>query len=272
MKKRHKTLLDKELIIKNPDYGKKVVVYDIETSYIVSATWGMYNINVAKIIREPYIIGIGWKFLGAKETHYKDITDFPLYKKDRHSDKALLEYFRDKVIDQGEIFIAHNGNAFDWKWINGRFAMNGIEPPEPKRHIDTLSACRQKFKFPTNSLKDLLIRFNLGHKIQNDGIDLWIDCVEYNIKSRWQEMKRYCIGDVVGLEKLYLHIRPFITNHPNMNLHLGGVFNCPKCGAGSLQKAGFKYNQTTVYQTYRCLNCGARPSGEKMGIATPVMK
>jgi DNA polymerase elongation subunit (family B) len=276
VKKRHSTLLDKPVLFKNPNYGHSMVIYDIEVSYIVSATWDVYETNVVKILREPFIIGIGWKFLDSKETFYKDITDFPLYKRDRFNDKALIEYFKDNVIERAEIFIGHNSNSFDWKWIMGRYVTHDIEPPSTKRHVDTYRVCKNLFKFPYYSLKYLAEKFNLPRKKQNDGIDLWVDCIENNIPTRWQEMEDYCKCDVIATEALYLHIRPFVKNHPNMNMLLEGMtlekgksMNCPKCGDDHIVKLGFAYTNTATYQTYLCRNCGARPKGEKVDRPRP---
>lgn len=281
MIKRLKELLTDKVpqLYKNPEYGNALVIYDIEVSYIVSATWDVYDTNVVKILREPFIIGIGWKFLGGKETFYKDITDFPLYKRDRFTDKALVEYFKDNVLEQAEIFIGHNSNAFDWKWIMGRLATHGIEPPSQKRHIDTCRVSKNNFKFPYHSLKYLAEKFNLPRKIQNDGIELWVDCIEKNIPERWQEMEDYCKGDVIATEALYLRIRPFIKNHPNMAMILAdmtienGTFrNCKQCGNTEMVKSGIEYTNTTSWQTYRCYNCGARPRGEKVDRPKPFFK
>lgn len=281
MIKRLKELLTDKVsqLYKNPEYGNALVIYDIEVSYIVSATWDVYDTNVVKILREPFIIGIGWKFLGGKETFYKDITDFPLYKRDRFSDKELIEYFKDNVIEKAEIFIGHNSKKFDWKWIMGRYATHKIEPPTEKRQIDTYQVCKNNFKFPYYSLKYLLEKFNLPRKIQNDGIELWVDCVENNIKERWQEMEDYCKGDVIGTEALYLRIRPFIKNHPsvpqlleNMTVENGKLMNCKKCGSDQLVKAGFNYSNRATHRSYKCLNCGARPNGEKVDRPMPYFK
>lgn len=281
MIKRLKELLNPNMpiLFKNPEYGNSLVIYDIEVSYIVSATWDTFETNVVKILREPFIIGIGWKFLGSKETFYKDITDFPLYKKDRFNDKALIEYFKDNVTEKAEIFTGHNSNSFDWKWIMGRYATHKIDPPSTKRHIDTYRACKSNFKFPHYSLKYLAEKFDLPRKIQNDGIELWVDCIEKNIPARWQEMEDYCKADVIATEALYFHIRPFIKNHPsmpgtleNMTIENGKMMNCRRCASDQMIKAGFNYSNTATFQSYRCLNCGARPNGEKIDRPRPFFK
>lgn len=233
------------------------IIYDIETSYTVAAVWGLYDQNVAKVIREPFIISISWKYLGENKTYFKSIKDFKSYNKDKFTDKELVKFIKNEIVDKGDIFIGHNSNNFDWKWINGRFAVHGIKPPEPKKHIDTLLIARSKFNFNSNKLKDLLKYFKLPEKLDTGGIDLWYNCIELNDKESWKLMEKYNKQDVISLEKLYLHILPFITNHPNLALLKGELEVCPNCGSNKLQRRGFAYTRVSKSQRIQCLGCGA---------------
>lgn len=237
----------------------RTISYDIETAYTVSATWGLFEQNVAKVLREPFIISIAWKVLGESQTHCVALPDFPLYKKDKFNDKELVKFIRDNIFEGADILIAHNGNGFDLKWIYGRFAVHGLKPPTPAQNIDTLLIARRKFKFNSNRLNDLAGYFGIGHKVVTGGINLWYRCIELFDLKAWFLMKKYNKWDVILLEKIYLYILPFITNHPNMSLMLGKPLSCKNCGLGNLTKAGFVYTATTKYQGWRCNNCGARP-------------
>lgn len=237
-------------MIKNKD----IILYDLETSYTVSATWGLYDQNVAKVIREPFIISIGHKLLGSKVTKVISIADFPLYKKDKFNDRDLMIYIH-KLFKDKKIAIAHNGNAFDWKWITGRFAIHGLEPLPPIKHIDTLLVSRNKFRFNSNKLNDLGKYLKLGEKIQTGGIDLWYKCIELFDKKSWNLMKKYNKQDVVLLEKVYLKLLPFITNHPNLALLSDKMKVCPNCESTDIQKRGFAFTRVMKYQRWQCQTC-----------------
>jgi hypothetical protein len=72
-------------------------------------------------------------------------------------------------------------------------------------------------------------------------------------KKWWDKMKRYNKQDVRLLEKVYLRLRPFIKNPPNLSVFLGPV--CPKCGSKDLQLRGMSHTQTGTYQRFYCKKC-----------------
>jgi hypothetical protein len=234
--------------------NKDVVLIDLETSYTLSATWGVWDQNVAMVLREPYIISCAWKYLGEKTTHVISLPDFALYKKDRHNDKDLVLAIH-KIFDDAKVLIAHNGNNFDFKWIYGRFAVHNIPPPSPCQTVDTLLIARSKFNFNSNKLADLGKYFDLGKKINTGGIGLWYKCVELGDKKSWNLMTKYNKMDVVLLERVYNRMLPFISNHPNTGLINGDTDACPNCGSKNLERRGFSYTRVGKFQRYQCRGC-----------------
>lgn len=236
--------------------NKKIILFDIETSYTVSATWGLFETNVAKVIREPYIISCAYKFLGEKTVHVISLPDFSLYKKDRYNDRDLVKELH-KIFDKAEIVVAHNLNSFDYKWVYGRFAIHGMTPPSPCKQIDTLLISRAKFRFNSNRLNDLSKYFGLGEKVDTGGIDLWYNCIEKNDKKSWDLMCKYNKQDVILLEKVYLKLLPFITNHPNLGLIEGNEHACPNCGSTHVQRRGFEFTRASKSQRWQCQDCAS---------------
>lgn len=234
----------------------RVLVYDIETSYTVGAVWGLYEQNVAHTLREPYMISFAWKWLDEKQTHVLALPNFPLFKKDQKSDRDLVKELW-KLFDEADVIIAHNGNSFDQKWTYARFIVNGMKPPSPAKYIDTKLVAKAKFRFNSNSLNNLGKYFGIGSKIDTGGIQLWVDCIENNIKSAWDKMCKYNKQDVVLLEKVYYKMLPYITNHPNLALYSENKEACPNCDSTHVQKRGFSLTRTTKNQRWQCLDCGS---------------
>ena len=79
------------------------------------------------------------------------------------------------------------------------------------------------------------------------------------IEAAWRTMKRYNKQDVVLLEQVYLELRPWIKNHPAMNLMEGKLDGCPNCSGTNLTKNGTYYNKVTKVQVWKCADCGAHP-------------
>lgn len=70
-------------------------------------------------------------------------------------------------------------------------------------------------------------------------------------------MRKYNIQDVLTLEQVYLRMRPFILNHPNIGIFTQDeVHVCPACGSVHLHKRGTYKTNVGEYQRYRCMDCG----------------
>lgn len=231
----------------------RILLFDIETAPNLSYTWcGKWEQNVIEFKEEGYILSFAWKFLGDKKVKSCCINDFKRDGKKRVVQK-LWELF-----DQADVIIAHNGNQFDIKWANRAFIFYQMTPPSPYKQIDTLKEARNKFKFNSNSLNDLGKYLKLGCKIETGGFELWKLCMAGDQKA-FRKMTKYNKQDVVLLEKVYLKLRPFMTNHPKIN-----VFDrraCPNCGSPHLIKKGVAITGDNVYQKWLCKECGKWSTG-----------
>jgi len=240
----------------------KILLYDIETAYTVGAVWGLYEQNVAKVLRDPYIITVAWKWLGEKTTHVISLPDFKTYKKDKKNDKELVAVMHE-LFNEADVIIAHNGHSFDQKWTYARFLVHGFKPPSPSLYIDTKLVAKRYFRFNSNSLNNLGQYLGLGKKIDTGGIDLWTGCIEDNDLRSWNLMCKYNKQDVVLLEKVYLRMKPYMTNHPNFNLLVGGEPMVCNCGSQHLQKRGYlNLTNGRIKQRYQCVDCGSWTLGK----------
>lgn len=261
-KKRYSGLLNENtpILIKDPHYNKKILLFDIENTPLISYTWGIWEQDVIEVKEEWYILCFAYKWLGEKETHIIALPDFKGYKKDKKNDYELVKKLHE-LFCEAEIIIAHNGDAFDIKKANARFIQWGMEVPTPYKTIDTLKIARKYFKFDSNKLDYLGQYLKIGRKLPHTGKHLWFGCMEGDMES-WKLMKKYNIQDVVLLEKVYYKLRGWQQNSPNLNLIYGGIYNCPKCGSNQTVKRGYNYTKVAIYQSYQCLNCRGWSQGE----------
>lgn len=229
----------------------KILLYDIETSPLISYTWGTYEQNVIRVIEEWYILCFAYKWLGEKQTHVISLPDFPSYSKHPKDDKHVVKALH-KLFSEADVIIAHNGDKFDQKKSNARFIFHGLKPPEPYRTIDTLKVARKYAAFTSNRLDALGDFMHLGRKAETGGFDLWLDCMAGK-KEAWRKMKKYNKQDVVLLEQVYYTLRPWIDNHPAATDKPDA---CPKCGHTVLMSRGWRVTKTTRYRRFSCNNCG----------------
>lgn len=251
---------DAKILWKNPNYGKKVLLFDIENSPLISYTWGIWEQNVVEVKEEWYILCFAYKWLGEKQTHFISLPDFESYEKNKKDDEALVKELH-KLFEQAEVIIAHNGDAFDIKKANSRFIQHRLEPPSFYKTIDTLKIARRYFKFDSNKLDRLGQYLKVGRKEKNMDFSVWLGCMEGDLKV-WKKMETYNKQDVVLLEKIYYKLRSWDLQSPNMNLVLGGIYSCPRCGSEHTQKRGVRHTKTCSYQSYQCMNCGGWSQGE----------
>lgn len=233
----------------------KILYYDIETAPNLSMVWGHYEQNVIAHEREWYMLCVSYRWEHEKKSHVTSLVDFPAdYKKDPENDfhvvKKLWELF-----DEADIVIAHNGDKFDMRKANARFVAHGLGPASPVKSIDTLKVARKYFMFNSNKLDHLGDHLGVGRKVSTGGFETWAGCMRGDMKY-WKLMIKYAKQDVDLLRKVYMQLRPWMTNHPNLNI-FDGTNACPTCGSKRLQKRGTKRTQVSVYQQYQCNDCGS---------------
>jgi hypothetical protein len=160
-----------------------------------------------------------------------------------------------EMINEADVIIGHNLNAFDMPKLNTRFLLHGLPPPKPYQTIDTmLSVKGNTFKFSSNSLAFLTDALNLGGKLDTD-FSLWSRCLAGDAEAL-ADMAKYDCQDVIITEELYTTIRPWIKAHPNMgNFNQTDEKKCPVCGSTHLEDIGTYYALVNQYTVYRCSDC-----------------
>lgn len=233
----------------------KLLFLDIETAPIVANVWGIHDqeIGLNMIKSDWHVLSWAAKWQGKKNVMYLDQRN----EKDIKNDKCILVAIW-KLLDEADIIVTQNGTNFDAKKLNTRFILNGIRPPRPYEHIDTLKLARKNFAFTSNRLEFLTDKLNkkykkLKHK-RFPGFDLWRECMDGN-KAAWKEMERYNKHDVLALEELYDNL---IRWHSPVNFssYTDGVDVC-SCGSESFAKDGTMIRKSAKYQRYRCKSCGS---------------
>ena len=235
----------------------KVLILDIETAPNHAYVWSIWKeiCSTDFITDDWYILCWCAKWLGDKKMHSGSVHTSCTFKKDPQNDKEILLKLH-KLLDEADIVIAHNGIKFDCKKIRTRFILNGIKPPSPYRVIDTLTAARAVFSFTSNKLDDLGKFLKVGKKAKTGGFKLWKDCMN-GVLSAWEKMVKYCKKDVTLLEKVYLKIRPYLKQHPNLGVYLDeDRAVCPTCGSEKIWYSGYAYTQAGKFKRFQCTSCG----------------
>lgn len=237
----------------------KTLLLDIETAPNLAWVWGKYEQDVIAFEHEWYMLCVAYKWLGEKKVYTLSLPNYKNYYKETQNDGLMVTELA-KIMAQADIIVAHNGDHFDIPRINSRLVVNGIKPLPPIKTVDTLKVARKYFSFNSNKLNDLGQLLNLGKKVPTGGFGLWKGCMEGDMKS-WALMLKYNVQDVKLLEEVYLKLRPWMTNHPNVNVVDETQMACPTCGSKKIQKRGFSPTPTGQKQRYQCMMCSSWSHG-----------
>lgn len=240
---------------KNQKREIRILIFDIETSPMKAFVWRRWkqNIYLEQTISEWFMISWAAKWLGSQEILSECLTPEEILEE---SDDRITKQLW-SLMDQADIVIAHNGKRFDVPKMNSRFILAGLPPTSPYIQIDTKEVAAKQFGFSSNKLDALAGYFNIEHKDDTD-FDLWKRCIAGD-QEALDYMETYNRKDVLILEQVYLKLRPWIKNHPNIGLYLEeDNMVCPTCGSNHLVEDNtFHYTSVNKYKVMRCTDCGA---------------
>lgn len=253
----------------------KILLFDLEVSPMLAYTYNYYEGRVLKVVERQKLLCFSYKWLGDKGKP-KTVTLIEGSVDPKNDSWITHELWR--VLDEANLAIAHNGARFDGKMANTFFVAHGLKPPAPYKMVDTLTAARQKFKFPSNKLDELGKFLGVGQKTEVTCGDLWEACLEGD-KKAYKQMAIYCANDVTLMENVYWELMPF-ANPPAINKLINEEIVCSVCGNTHLQRKG-RVPDATLGPSWRyyCTVCGnstkvplTKEEKEEFGLVKPLNK
>jgi hypothetical protein len=224
----------------------KLLLLDIETAPHISATWGLFDQNVAldQLMEPGYTLCWAAKWYGEREVMFDSILSGP---------KRMTKRIH-KLMGEADAICHYNGNKFDIPTLNKEFLIQGLPPPAPSKQIDLLRTARSRFRLASNKLDFVAQALGLGCKTKHKGMALWLGCMK-KTKADWDVMEEYNKQDVLLLEKVYDKLKPWIVGHPNRSV-MEDTFCCDKCGSKNYQKRGKAVTSAARYVRFQCQDCG----------------
>lgn len=240
-------------IVKSAIKAPKILILDIETAPMKGYVFSLWkdSVNLDKLLADWYIICWSAKWLFGREVLGGRLTS----EEAKVQDDRRIVMSLAKLLNEADIVITHNGKKFDLLKINARMLIHRLPPVKPYQNIDTLEVAKRQFGFTSNKLDYLAKILGVDTKLETN-FQLWSDCVDGKPEAL-EYMFKYNNWDVECLEAVYLRLRPWIRNHPNLNLYYEcDEPICPNCGSKHLTPEGFYYTSVNKYQVFRC-ECGA---------------
>ncbi len=241
-----------------PENKPKILLFDIETSMIKGYVWSLWkqNISLPQIIEDWYVLCWSAKWLGT-DTIFNDsihLHSDPLFK---NNERLVVESLW-KQLDDADVIVAYNGKSFDRKKMNSKFLQYGLPEPSPYKVVDPMLIVKGNFAMTSNKM-DFIVKYvddNEKGK-HSTNIQLWIDCME-NSGTAMDYMLEYCDQDIEVLEKVYLAVRHWDKNSPQLAMYYDDDKpRCNSCGSDDLEVLENKHAHTSLskFGIVRCNNC-----------------
>ena len=244
--------------VDEPVYLPKILLFDIETSLMEVYVWGLYKqfIPHNNIIKDKngkdktwYVLSWAAKWLYDDKVMNDCVTPEESVNRD---DSRILQSIWE-LLNEADIVVAHNGDRFDIRKLNARFLENDIPAPSSYKSIDTLKVARKEIALVSYKQDFLTKHFKLNKKLKTE-FQLWVDCM-HGDKKALKKMAKYNKHDVIGLEEVYLKIRPYMKNHPNIGVLIEDDV-CTVCGSRHLEEINAVYlTSANKFLVYRCKKC-----------------
>lgn len=216
-----------------PGVKLKRVFLDIETSMCEGRFWRIgskVNLGPENITKEAQIICICYKWQEEKEVHALT------WDENQDTTNMLKEFV--EVLNQADEIVAHNGKAFDLKWVLWEMLKHRVPAFPTYKMVDTLSLMRSKFRAPCNRLNYLCQVLFGKEKAETGGLQLWHDVMDGD-KKALKRMVSYCKQDVLLLEELFLLIEDYAPQYTHVGVLEGNPkWTCPKCGSNRVHSRG----------------------------------
>jgi len=240
----------------------RILILDIETAPIECYAWTYWPNFIdpmSQVVKNKdgkpkdwSILTWAAKWLFEADVHSAMVT---LKEAEYRYDKSIMKDLWD-LFEEADVVVAHNGEKFDIRRINYRFAVNGFGPPSPYQSIDTLKVAKKVWGVPSYKQDYLCREFGLTRKLDTD-FELWERCVSGD-QSGLDEMLEYNKHDIFGLEDLYITERPWIKGPVNLSMYVdNNKPYCPNCLSKEIKTLSKPYvTPAGSYESYRCMSCG----------------
>ena len=232
----------------------KVLLCDMELAYALYYAFPSKKPQYlsSKQIKEYFFVPCAaWKWEHEVNAHVIMTLDDKKRFKKNHKDDYIIAVKLHELFSEADMIVAHNGDAFDIKHANTLFIKHGLGPVPESKSIDTLKAARKYFAFAGNDLAHLCKRFGVTEKGERPD---WIPLTE-GCPAETRKTAKYCKQDVLSLEAVFKHLRPFIRKYPALKPLAGKITECSGCKSKRLQNKGHGFSGRAFYRI-KCMECG----------------
>lgn len=130
-------------------------------------------------------------------------------KGDIADDSKLAAAIRDEL-EKYDIIVGHNSKRFDSPFLDARLFKAGLRPREPRFHVDTMWIIRSHLRI-SSKLANVQEFLPIEDKKTPITWDDWARAGAF-FGEGMDRVVKHCEQDVKVLEKVYLHLLPYIKD------------------------------------------------------------
>jgi uncharacterized protein YprB with RNaseH-like and TPR domain len=220
----------------------RILCWDIETTNL-NASFGT-------------VLAIAYKWVGHPKVYIPTILDFN-EKGHMLNDKPLIKAFLE-VYCTADYTVAHYGKRFDRPFVNTKCLKHGLGPMPNIPLLDTCDVAWKNFKLHSNRLAAWLEYLGCEHEKMPMRADDWLHAAHGCKKA----IKARAEKDVLGLEEVFLAMRPWMRDEP---IRSECTTACISCGGTNLQRRGTYRTVANVFTRLQCQSCGKWQRENKTG-------
>lgn len=233
----------------------QILFLDTENAPCITASWGIHDQKISEqdIIQDWFFLSAQWSWNDSKQINVVSILDDKSrFKKCFWDDRKVVETIAD-VMREADIIVGHNIKGHDLPKLKAKIAEYGLKPFNAPLIVDTLQWARE-FGFTSRKLAYLCKKLSLTEKLTHSKGAFVKTAVGDAVAIK--EIVDYGKGDIEPLRKLYYRLRPYASNHPNMNHWRGkNVDCCPRCSSTNFKADGYRYTAVGRVPRNECLDC-----------------
>jgi hypothetical protein len=180
--------LDAQCFIRLVETNKSLAIWDLETQGL-NADYGGVLCGSIKVVNGP-------------------ISTFQVAQ--LGNDKRLVRELKEHL-ESFDAWVTQYGKMFDVKFLNTRLLRHGLQPLDPRPHIDTYFVNKTHLKLSSRSQAQLLSFLGTDQQKYFLGPENWAE-LGCDFKERMKEIVKRCESDVAGLEQGYHRIKHIIRD------------------------------------------------------------
>lgn len=165
-----------------------------------------------------------------------------------------------RLVSQADIIVGHNILGADLPWLAGDLHIEaGLPPLPPRKTVDTLQVLRKQFKSgaPFKSLDAFCQVVGIPAKSDKYDREAMERAVTQKSVDDRERLVAYCSGDVLATQGLYDWLRPYINNHPTLEVDgKDRLTVCHRCGHDTTPIPRRYIANLISYSMRKCDHCG----------------